>query len=40
LVPGAAQSLIDAKMQNKLERIFGEREEAVTEIRWIDRPAG
>ena len=38
LVPGAAQSLLDAKMQSKLERIFGEREEAETDIRWIDKP--
>jgi hypothetical protein len=27
-------------MQSKLERIFGEREEAKTEIRWIDKPGG
>jgi len=40
LVPGAAQSLLDAKMQGKLERIFGEREEAETDIRWIDKPGG
>lgn len=40
LVPGAAQSLLDAKMQSKLERIFGENEEAVTDIRWIDKPGG
>jgi multicomponent Na+:H+ antiporter subunit E len=40
LVPGAAQSLLDAKMQSKLERIFGEREEAKTDIRWIDKPGG
>lgn len=38
LMPGAAQSLLDAKMQSKLERIFGEREEAETDVRWIDRP--
>ena len=38
LVPSAAQSLIDAKMQSKIEAIFGEREEAVTDVRWIDRP--
>jgi multicomponent Na+:H+ antiporter subunit E len=38
LVPEAAQSLLDAKMQSKLERIFGEREEARTDIRWIERP--
>jgi len=37
LAPGAAQSLLDAKMQSKLERIFGEREEAVTDIRWLER---
>lgn len=40
LVPGAAQSLLDAKMQSKLERIFGEREDAETDIRWIDKPGG
>jgi len=40
LVPGAAQSLLDAKMQSKLEGIFGEREEAETDVRWIDRPGG
>ncbi|MBM4298750.1 MAG: cation:proton antiporter [Deltaproteobacteria bacterium] len=39
LVPSAAQSLIDAKMQSKLEAIFGENEEAVTDVRWTDRPA-
>lgn len=39
LVPSAAQSLLDAKMQSKIEAIFGEREEAVTDVRWIDRPA-
>ncbi len=38
LAPGAAQSLLDAKMQSKLERIFGEREEAVTDISWVERP--
>ncbi len=38
LVPSAAQSLLDAKMQSKLERIFGEREEATTDIRWIEKP--
>lgn len=38
LVPEAAEALVDAKMQSKLERIFGEREEATTEIRWIDQP--
>ena len=38
LVPAAAQSLLDAKMQSKLERIFGEREEASTDVRWIDKP--
>jgi multicomponent Na+:H+ antiporter subunit E len=40
LVPSAAQSLLDAEMQSKLERIFGEREEAKTDIRWIDKPGG
>jgi multicomponent Na+:H+ antiporter subunit E len=38
LVPSAAQSLLDAKMQSQLERIFGEREEASTDIRWIEKP--
>ena len=40
LVPSAAQSLLSAKMQSKLERIFGEREEARTDVRWIDKPEG
>jgi multicomponent Na+:H+ antiporter subunit E len=40
LVPSAAQSLLDARMQSKLERIFGEREEAETDVRWIDGPGG
>jgi multicomponent Na+:H+ antiporter subunit E len=38
LVPSAAQSLLDAKMQSQLERIFGEREEATTDVRWIKKP--
>ena len=38
LAPSAAQGLWEAKMQSKLERIFGEREEATTDIRWIDKP--
>ncbi len=36
LVPGAAGTLVDARMQSKLERIFGEQEETTTNIRWID----
>lgn len=35
LVPEAADSLLEAKMQNKLEAIFGEREEPTPEIRWV-----
>ncbi len=35
LVPEAAQSLLEAQMQNKLEAIFGEREETTTEILWV-----
>jgi len=38
LAPSAAQDLLEAKMQTKLERIFGEREEATTDVRWIDKP--
>lgn len=38
LVPSAAQTLLDARMQSKLERIFGEREEAKTDVRWVDQP--
>lgn len=38
LIPEAAQSLLEAKMQSKLERIFGEREEATTDVRWVERP--
>jgi multicomponent Na+:H+ antiporter subunit E len=35
LVPGAAASLLEAKMQSKLEAIFGEPEEPQPEIRWV-----
>ena len=35
LVPQAAGSLLEAKMQNKLEMIFGEPEEPQPEIRWV-----
>ena len=35
LVPGAAGALVDARMQSKIESIFGEREETTTDIRWI-----
>jgi len=38
LAPSAAQDLLEAKMQTKLERIFGEREEATTDVRWIEKP--
>jgi multicomponent Na+:H+ antiporter subunit E len=40
LVPSAAQSLLNAKMQSQLERIFGELEEATTDVRWIKKPRG
>jgi multicomponent Na+:H+ antiporter subunit E len=35
LVPHAAASLLEAKMQSKLEAIFGEPEEPRPEIRWL-----
>ncbi|HZD41067.1 MAG TPA: Na+/H+ antiporter subunit E, partial [Terriglobales bacterium] len=35
LVPQAATSLLEARMQNKLQRIFGEVEESQPDIRWI-----
>jgi multicomponent Na+:H+ antiporter subunit E len=35
LVPGAAGSLLEAKMQSRLEAIFGEPEEPQPDIRWI-----
>ncbi|MGH7827620.1 MAG: Na+/H+ antiporter subunit E [Candidatus Binatia bacterium] len=35
LVPDAAGSLLEAKMQSKLEAIFGEPEEPQPEIRWV-----
>jgi multicomponent Na+:H+ antiporter subunit E len=35
LVPQAAISLLEAKMQNKLQSIFGEAEESQPDIRWI-----
>jgi multicomponent Na+:H+ antiporter subunit E len=35
LVPEAAGSLLEAKMQSKLEEIFGEPEEPPPEIRWV-----
>ena len=35
LVPGAAGSLLEAKMQSRLEAIFGEPEESQPEIRWV-----
>lgn len=40
LAPEAAQSLIDAKMQSKIEHIFGEPEERTTDIRWLAPPDG
>lgn len=36
LVPSAAGTLVDARMQSKLESIFGERQERTTNIHWID----
>lgn len=36
LVPEAAGSLLEAKMQSKLEAIFGEPEEPQPEMRWVD----
>jgi multicomponent Na+:H+ antiporter subunit E len=35
LVPEAAGSLLEAKMQSKLEEILGEPEEPQPEIRWV-----
>lgn len=35
LVPEAAGSLLEAKMQSRLEAIFGEPEEPQPEIRWV-----
>jgi multicomponent Na+:H+ antiporter subunit E len=35
LVPDAAGSLLEAKMQSKLEAIFGEPQERQPEIRWV-----
>jgi multicomponent Na+:H+ antiporter subunit E len=35
LVPEAAGALLEAKMQSKLEAIFGEPEEPQPEIRWV-----
>jgi multicomponent Na+:H+ antiporter subunit E len=35
LVPDAAGSLLEAKMQTKLEAIFGEPQERQPEIRWV-----
>jgi multicomponent Na+:H+ antiporter subunit E len=35
LVPAAAGSLLEAKMQSRLEAIFGEPEEPQPEIRWV-----
>jgi multicomponent Na+:H+ antiporter subunit E len=35
LVPDAAGSLLEARMQSKLEAIFGEPEEPQPEIRWV-----
>ena len=36
LVPEAAGSLLEAKMQSKLEAIFGEPEEPQPEMRWVE----
>jgi len=35
LVPQAARSLLEARMQSRLEAIFGEPEEPQPEIRWV-----
>lgn len=35
LVPEAAHTLLEAKVQNKLEAIFGEKVESTPEIRWV-----
>jgi multicomponent Na+:H+ antiporter subunit E len=35
LVPEAARSLLEAKMQSRLEAIFGEPQEPQPEIRWV-----
>jgi multicomponent Na+:H+ antiporter subunit E len=35
LVPEAAGNLLEARMQSKLEEIFGEPEEPQPEIRWV-----
>ncbi|MGH7830615.1 MAG: Na+/H+ antiporter subunit E, partial [Candidatus Binatia bacterium] len=35
LVPEAAGSLLEAKMQSKLEAVFGEPQEPQPEIRWV-----
>jgi len=40
LVPQAARDLLEARMQNKLEAIFGEREEPAPEIRWVHHDGG
>jgi len=40
LVPEAAQGLLEAEIQNKLEAIFGETEESAPEIRWVDDKDG
>jgi multicomponent Na+:H+ antiporter subunit E len=38
LAPEAAQSLLDAKMQSKIEQVFGEPEERTADIRWLEPP--
>jgi multicomponent Na+:H+ antiporter subunit E len=40
LVPSAAGSLLEAKMQSRLEAIFGEPEEPQPEIGWIREEEG
>lgn len=40
LVPEAAESLLQAQMQSKLEAIFGEPEEPQPEICWVDDVEG
>jgi multicomponent Na+:H+ antiporter subunit E len=36
LIPQAAASLFDAKMQTKLQTIFGEPEETPSEVQWVE----
>jgi multicomponent Na+:H+ antiporter subunit E len=38
LAPEAAESLLSANMQSRIERIFGEPEERTSDIRWLEAP--